>query len=113
MDVQAVEAATRRAARSIRDGGGPFLLEARTFRFRAHSMYDPESYRSKDEVERWKESDPIAAFAGELRREGLLTDEPLATLEASVVAEIDAAVQAAEDGPWEPVEDLTRDVLAP
>jgi pyruvate dehydrogenase E1 component alpha subunit len=113
MDVQAVESATRRAAEAVRAGGGPFLLEARTYRFRAHSMYDPELYRGKDEVERWKQSDPIPALANKLRREGLLTDEALAALETSVAAEIDAAVQAAEAGPWEPVEDLTRDLLAP
>jgi pyruvate dehydrogenase E1 component alpha subunit len=113
MDVRAVEAATRRGAAAVRDGSGPFLLEARTYRFRAHSMYDPELYRGKDEVERWKQRDPIPAFEARLRAEGHLTDESLAAIDAALAAEIDAAVRAAEDGPWEPVEDLTRDVYAP
>ncbi|HTT10377.1 MAG TPA: pyruvate dehydrogenase (acetyl-transferring) E1 component subunit alpha, partial [Burkholderiaceae bacterium] len=62
MDVVAVEAATRRAAQSVRSGAGPYLLEARTYRFRAHSMYDPELYRAKEEVELWKARDPILTF---------------------------------------------------
>ena len=53
------EKAARRAAVEIRGGGGPMLLELRTYRFRAHSMYDPERYRSKDEVEEWRRRDPL------------------------------------------------------
>ena len=112
MDVLAVEAAARHAAAAVRGGAGPFLLEARTYRFRAHSMYDPELYRSRDEVERWKARDPIALFAARLREWGLLTDADLAAIEASVAAEIQGAIAEAEAGPWEPVEDLTRDVYA-
>ena len=112
MDVLAVEAAARHAAAAVRGGAGPFLLEARTYRFRAHSMYDPELYRSRDEVERWKARDPIALFASRLREWGLLTDADLAAIEASVAAEIQGAIAEAEAGPWEPVEDLTRDVYA-
>jgi pyruvate dehydrogenase E1 component alpha subunit len=113
MDVLAVEAAVARTVAAIRGGGGPSLLEARTYRFRAHSMYDPELYRSQDEVELWKRRDPIALLAARAREEGLLADADLAELEAAVAAEIDAAVRFAEDGPWEPVEDLTRDVYTP
>jgi pyruvate dehydrogenase E1 component alpha subunit len=113
MDVLAVEEATRQAAASVRSGDGPYLLEYRTYRFRAHSMYDPELYRSKDEVEQWKKRDPIVTFEARLRRWGLLTDEEKATIEAAVDAEIAAAVAFAEAGPWEPVEDLTKDVYTP
>ncbi len=113
MDVLAVEAAVHRAASAVRAGGGPFLLEARTYRFRAHSMYDPELYRSKDEVERWKRRDPITVLAARLREEGILTDDDLAAMEQALTSEIDEAVRVAEDGPWEPVEDLTRDVYTP
>ena len=70
MDVLAVEAATRRAAEHARRGGGPFLLELRTYRFRAHSTADPELYRSKEEVETWKQRDPIALFTARLRDVG-------------------------------------------
>ncbi|MBI4253763.1 MAG: pyruvate dehydrogenase (acetyl-transferring) E1 component subunit alpha [Candidatus Rokubacteria bacterium] len=110
MDVLAVEASTRRAADFVRRGDGPFLLELRTYRFRAHSMADPELYRAKDEVEQWKARDPIALFTARLREWGLLTDVDLAAIEASVAAEVDEAVAVAEAGPWEPVEDLTKDV---
>jgi len=110
MDVLAVEAATRRAAEGVRRGDGPFLLELRTYRYRAHSTADPELYRAKDEVEQWKARDPIALFTARLRELGFVTDGDLAALEASVAAAVDDAVAVAEAGPWEPVEDLTKDV---
>ena len=113
MDVLAVEAATRRVAEAVRLGLGPHFLELQTYRFRAHSMYDPELYRTKEEVEQWKSRDPITTFAARLRDCRLLSEADLADLEAAVTAEIDDAVRVAEEGPWEPVEDLTRDVYTP
>ena len=113
MDLLAVAEATQRAAESVRQGSGPFLLEARTYRFRAHSMYDPELYRAKEEVEIWKKRDPIVTFTARLQKEGLLTEADLARMEAAVAAEVDDAVAFAEAGPWEPVEDLTKDVTTP
>jgi TPP-dependent pyruvate/acetoin dehydrogenase alpha subunit len=110
MDVLAVEEATRQAAASVRQGNGPYLLEFQTYRFRAHSMYDPELYRTKEEVERWKERDPLVTFEGRLREWKCLTSNDLARMEAEIAAEIDEAVAFAEAGPWEPVEDLTKDV---
>jgi len=93
----------------VRRGEGPRLIEARICRFRAHSMYDPELYREKAEVERWKARDPIALFTAALRDRALLAEEALRA-ETSVEAEIEAAVLEAEAGPWEPVEDLLVDV---
>jgi pyruvate dehydrogenase E1 component alpha subunit len=113
MDVLAVEEATRQAAASVRSGDGPYLLEFRTYRFRAHSMYDPELYRKKDEVEQWKKRDPIVTYEARLRQWKLLTDEEKAGIEAAVGAEIAEAVAFAEAGPWEPVGDLTKDVYTP
>ena len=113
MDVLAVEAAMRRAVDGVRQAGGPRFLEARTYRFRAHSMADPELYRTKDEVERWKQQDPIATFDARLRRDALLADADFAALAAAVEQELETAVATAETGPWEPVEDLTRDVYTP
>jgi pyruvate dehydrogenase E1 component alpha subunit len=110
MDVLAVEAATRQAVEAVRRGDGPRLLEARTYRFRAHSMYDAELYRSKEEVEQWRKRDPITTFAARLREQKRLDDKGLADLEADVAAEVAGAVAFAEAGPWEPVENLTRDV---
>lgn len=111
MDVLAVEDAARRAADIVR-GGRPCFLELRTYRFRAHSMFDPELYRAKEEVARWKERDPIVTFTRRLREAGLLTDEDEAAIEAAVAEEVERAVAFAEAGTWEPEEDLTRFVYS-
>jgi pyruvate dehydrogenase E1 component alpha subunit len=107
MDVRAVEDAARRAILAVRSDG-PLFLEARTYRFRAHSMFDPQLYREKSEVEEWKKRDPITAFAATLRGEGLLDDPDMARLEAAADAEVARAVDFAEAGTWEPVETLAR-----
>ena len=113
MDVLAVEAAAVRAAEAVRSGAGPRFLELHTYRFRAHSMADPDLYRSKDEVERWKKRDPIALFELRLRKAKLLADDDLHAIEAEIGAELDQAIAAAEAAPLEPVEDLTKDVYSP
>jgi pyruvate dehydrogenase E1 component alpha subunit len=112
MDVVAVADAAERAALHVRGGGGPVFLELRTYRFRAHSMYDPERYRSKEEVAAWRERDPVGLFIERLRADDLLTDDDLAAIEDEVAAEIDSAVEAARAGTLEPVEDLTRFVTS-
>jgi len=112
MDVVAVEAATRRVCASIRSGGGPALLECRTYRFRAHSMFDPQLYRDKDEVEEWKHRDPIDRLAAWMRETGALHDSDLAAIEAEVATEIERSVAFAERSHWEPVAELARDVYA-
>ncbi|SER70834.1 pyruvate dehydrogenase (acetyl-transferring) E1 component subunit alpha [Lentzea albida] len=110
MDVLAVKESARRAAEEIRAGGGPCLLELRTYRFRAHSMYDPERYRDKEEVAHWRDLDPIDRLRNAMRPE--FTDDDLAALEAEVAAEIDLAVATAEAADVEPVADLTRFVTS-
>ncbi len=109
MDVLAVEAAAREAAAVVR-AQGPYLLELRTYRFRAHSMFDPELYRSKSEVMAWMAKGPIVTFSAQLRDLGLLDDGELETIESGVAQEIAEAVSFAEAGTPEPVEDLLRDV---
>ena len=112
IDVLAVHDAAQRALTTIRAGGGPVFVEMRTYRFRAHSMYDPERYRDTDEVQHWKERDPIDALVARLRDVGHLDDESLAALDAEIAAEIDSAVAFADAGTLEPVEDLTRFVYS-
>lgn len=112
MDVLAVEAAVRQAVEQVRGTSRPFLLEVRTYRFRAHSMYDAELYRPKEEVERWRQRDPIPLFSSRLREAGHLDDAAVADLRAGIADEVAAAVAAAEAAAWEPVSDLGRDVLA-
>jgi pyruvate dehydrogenase E1 component subunit alpha len=108
MDVLAVEDAARRAVAEVRDGGRPCFLELRTYRFRAHSMYDPDLYRGKEEIERWRQHDPIPALIDQLRGDGLLGDDELEGLEHSIAEEIDHAIAFAEAGALEPIEDLER-----
>jgi len=110
MDVLAAEAAVRQAAQSVRTGNGPFLLELRTYRFRAHSMADPDLYRTKAEIEEWKKRDPIVLFQSRLREWGFLEDSDLERIETKIGAEIDDAVQFAEDSAPEPIEYLLKDV---
>jgi pyruvate dehydrogenase E1 component alpha subunit len=112
MDVIAVEDATNRAATAVRAGGGPHFLEFRTYRFRAHSMYDPELYREKQEVEEWKKRDPIANLVQRLKEQNLWQEEDWARMEEQVVREIAKSIEFAEAGSWEPVEDLTRFVYS-
>jgi pyruvate dehydrogenase E1 component alpha subunit len=113
MDVLAVETAAREATDSVRNGNGPFLLELRTYRFRAHSMADPDLYRTKEEIEEWKKRDPIVLFQSQLRAWNMLIDSDLTRLEAEVSAELDEAVRFAETSPFEPVEQLLKDVEGP
>jgi pyruvate dehydrogenase E1 component alpha subunit len=113
MDVIAVEHAARRAAEAVRAGGGPHFLELRTYRFRAHSMYDPELYRDKAEVEQWQRRDPIEMLSDRMRDAGELPDDELAAMEDKLTSQIDASVAAARAAPAEPVEDLTKFVYSP
>jgi pyruvate dehydrogenase E1 component alpha subunit len=110
MDVVAVEAAARAAVGMIRNDGGPFFLECRTYRFRAHSMFDAELYREKAEVEEWKTRDPIALLRAHPEAAQVLDDAVLARLDAEVQEEVARAVAFAEAGSWEPIDQLARDV---
>jgi pyruvate dehydrogenase E1 component alpha subunit len=112
MDVVAVLEAAERAAAMIRGGSGPVFLEFRTYRFRAHSMYDPELYRDKAEVERWKQRDPIDMFFSRAQTEGVLESSDREAADRAVTEEVDAAVAFAEHGTLEPVADLLRFVVS-
>ncbi|MBM4055147.1 MAG: pyruvate dehydrogenase (acetyl-transferring) E1 component subunit alpha [Planctomycetes bacterium] len=112
MDILAVESAAKEAVEYVRGGKGPYFLEFRTYRFRAHSMFDPQLYRTKEEVEEWKKRDPIDTFAHRLIKQGLINDENIKELEMKVEKEVNDAVAFAEAGTWEPVEDLTRFVYS-
>lgn len=108
MDVLAVENAARAALERIRAGDGPRFLELQTYRFRAHSMYDPDRYREKAEIARWKKRDPIDLFTAALRETGELDDSALSVMDSEAVAEVNAAVAIATSAPLEPIADLTR-----
>jgi pyruvate dehydrogenase E1 component alpha subunit len=112
MDVFAVEAAATRAVEAIRGGAGPHLLELRTFRFRAHSMYDPDRYREKAEIEQWRHHDPIDALVATMRAAGQIDDAGLSAAQEEVAALVAASVDTADLAPFEPVETLTRFVTS-
>lgn len=110
MDVEAVRRSVQETVAEIRRTGAPAFIELRTYRFRAHSMFDPELYRDKQEVEQWKRHCPIEAYTQRLRIAGALGAQDLAELEASVAQQVAQAVAYAEAGTWEPVASLETDV---
>ena len=113
MDVVAVHEAMLGAVQQVLQLQRPVFLEFRTFRFRAHSMFDPELYRDKQEVAAWKTRGPIHTFSARLKAQGDLSEDEFLALDAAAQAEVDAAVAFAEAGSWEPVADLLRDVVTP
>lgn len=112
MDVLAVKRAAREAVEKIRATGRPFFLVCNTYRFRAHSMFDAELYRDKSEVEEWKKRDPIPRLRDFLLKEKMISEQDVQDLEKKVEAEVQKAVDFAETGTWEPVEELTRFVYS-
>ncbi len=110
MDVVALAAAAHRAVAAIRNGDGPYFLECRTYRFRAHSMFDPQLYRDKAEVEAWKAKGPLLRFRTWLHDAHLMQDDAFQAVEQAVDAEIEDAVRFADAAPWEPVETLAQHV---
>ncbi len=113
MDVRAVASTARRAVDAIRAGGGPHFLEARTFRFRAHSMFDPQRYRERSEVEQWKALDPIETLRAALVAEGAVTDSDIERIEADVAQLVDDAQAFAAGSPLEDEADLELFVHSP
>lgn len=113
MDIVAVEGAARKALKAIAENGKPQFLECRTYRFRAHSMFDAQLYRLKDEVEEWRAKGPIVRFQTWAEENNLLHAGEVDEITAEVDAEIAEAVAFAEGGTDEPVADLTRYVMAP
>jgi 2-oxoisovalerate dehydrogenase E1 component len=112
MDVVAVEATAMRAAAAMREAPRPHFLECRTYRLRAHSMFDAQLYRDKAEVEEWREKGPLARFLGWVRENSLVHEDEITAMDAAADAEIAEAVAFAEAGAWEPVAELARHVTA-
>ncbi|MDO8719955.1 MAG: pyruvate dehydrogenase (acetyl-transferring) E1 component subunit alpha [Polaromonas sp.] len=113
MDVRAVHEATRQAAQQVRAGKGPCFMEYATYRFRAHSMFDPDLYRDKAEIEQWKQRGPIHSFTAKLKAAGDLTEKAFLALDARAQAEVADAAAYADAAELEPIEDLLKDVYTP
>src|SRR5205814_971301 len=112
MDVLAVREATLRAVERARKGYLPTLLEVRTYRFMGHSMSDPGNYRTRAEIERHQERDPIKLFAASLKEQGVLSDTEFQQIESEVKEQVEQAVLFAEQSPLPAPEELFTDVYA-
>jgi pyruvate dehydrogenase E1 component alpha subunit len=110
MDVVATHAAIADAVDRVREDRRPVLVEAVTYRFRGHSMADPEEYRTKEEVAHWRERDPIPAFGALLEGEGILDARAREEIDREALARVDAAVEFAEASPFPAPESLYEDV---
>jgi pyruvate dehydrogenase E1 component alpha subunit len=110
MDVLETHTVLAEAVERVRAERRPLLVEAVTYRFRGHSMADPEQYRTKEEVAQWRERDPIATFGARLLGEGVLDEAERERLDADAVAAVDAAVEFAEASPFPAPESLYDDV---
>lgn len=110
MDVLAVRAASERIIEEIRNGSGPQLLEIMTYRFRGHSMGDPERYRKVDEVHKWQEEDPIGIYRKQIIDKGIASEEELDAQDEKALAEVQDAVQFAEASPEPGPEELYQHI---
>ena len=112
MDVMAVREATLRAIERARKDGSPTLLEIRAYRFMGHSMSDPGNYRTRDEIKKYQERDPIVLFIDSLRESKVLGDKDFAKVEAEAVEAVERAVKFAEESPFPQESELFADVYA-
>jgi pyruvate dehydrogenase E1 component alpha subunit len=112
MDLITVRDAAQEAMNYIRNGNGPYFLEIITYRYRGHSMGDPERYRESEEVQKWQENDPIGIYRKYLLEQKIATDEELNDLDARVDADVQTAIQFAENSPEPAPEALFEDVYA-
>jgi pyruvate dehydrogenase E1 component alpha subunit len=110
MDVLDVHSATTEALRKAREDRQPQLLEAVTYRFRGHSMADPEEYRTKDEVEEWRRRDPIASFSKRLLDEDVMSQEDVEKFDQEAIARVDESVQFADNSPFPDLDSLYDDL---
>ena len=112
MDVLKMRAATQRAIRRAREESLPTLLEARTYRYMGHSMSDPGKYRTRAEIEKYQERDPIKIFTKTLKDHGILNDSDIAEIEAQVKEEVERSVRFADESPQPDPKELFTDVYA-
>ncbi|MEH0157948.1 pyruvate dehydrogenase (acetyl-transferring) E1 component subunit alpha [Limibacter armeniacum] len=112
MDVEEVHIAVEEAAEHVRAGNGPYFLEFKTYRFKGHSMSDPQKYRTKEEVAEYKKQDPIEQVKTSLIEKGFATEEELKQIDKDIKNEVMESVKFAEDSPFPEPENIYEDVYA-
>ncbi|PWT96824.1 MAG: pyruvate dehydrogenase (acetyl-transferring) E1 component subunit alpha, partial [Bacteroidetes bacterium] len=110
MSPEAVHEAVSRAVKRAREGGGPTLLEIKTYRYKGHSMSDPQKYRTKEEVEEYKQKDPIDYTLSKLQNDFGVTDAEIETINERVKNEVEESVKFAEESPWPSNDELLKDI---
>jgi pyruvate dehydrogenase E1 component alpha subunit len=110
MKCETVHEAIALAAERARKGEGPTLLEIKTYRYRGHSMSDPAKYRTKDELEAYKEKDPIETTKASILKKKYATEAELEAMEDAIIAEVNASVEFAESSPYPDASELYKDV---
>lgn len=110
MTAEAVHDAVARAVKRAREGDGPTLLEMKTYRYKGHSVSDPQKYRSKEEVEEYKDQDPITKVANTILENGFATQAELDAIDARINAMVDESVRFAEESPWPNDDEVLKDV---
>ncbi len=109
-DIEEMARVTREAANRARSGEGPTFIEAKTYRFRGHSMSDPAKYRTKEELEKAKERDPIVVYETILKERGWIDEAALEELHEKIKNEIEEAIEFAEQAPEPSLEDVYEDI---
>lgn len=110
MAPETVHDAVSRAVKRAREGGGPTLLEMKTYRYKGHSISDPQKYRTKEEVEEYKDRDPLSIVLDIIKENNYATDEELAAIDSRIAAEVDETVRFAEESPWPDDDEVLKDV---
>lgn len=110
MSPEAVHEAVERAVRRAREKGGPTLLEIKTYRYRGHSMSDPAKYRSKEELEEYREKDPIHQVLQKIKENKWATDQEIEAINEKVKHEVEESVKFAEESPWPDDSEVYKDI---
>lgn len=110
MSAEAVHEGVERAVKRARAGEGPTLLEIKTYRYRGHSMSDPAKYRTKEEVEEYKDKDPINQVLATIQKNKWATEAEIEAINEKVKQEVEHCVQFAEESPWPSDDELLKDV---
>ena len=111
MSAEAVHDSVARAVKRAREGGGPTLLEIKTYRYKGHSISDPQKYRAKEEVEEYKQRDPIQQIVKTMMDNKLATPKDLEDIDKRVADKVSASVKFAEESPWPDDDEVYKDIV--